>query len=45
MLELTSIISEVTVAETRMSWAEDNTHGADVVTMLQDSRGDNYKNC
>jgi len=44
-LELTSIISEVTVAETRSFFetAEDSTHGAAVVSMLQDSRGD--KNC
>jgi len=42
MLELTTVISKVTVAETRsfLSTAEDNTHGAAVVTMLQDSRGD-----
>jgi len=42
MLELTSVVSEVTVAETRsfLETAKDNTHGAAVVTMLQDSRGD-----
>ena len=42
MLELTSVVSEVTVAETRsfLETAKDNTHGAAVVTVLQDSRGD-----
>jgi len=45
MLELITAISKVTVAETRcfLFTSEDDTHGAAVVTMLQDSRGD--KNC
>ena len=42
MLELITTISKVTVAETRcfLFTSEDDTHGAAVVTMSQDSRGE-----
>ena len=44
VLECTTAIPKVTVAEisTVLYFAEDNPHGAAVVTLLQDSRVDKY---